>query len=164
MSLITIPVIENSIDNSNFVECNCCMENKNIKDIVTCCKNHNICKSCMKKMNRTDCLICNPLQKNIKINNIRENLSLYNCLSIILNLLFSFIMSNIIIAFCILLLAYIGKVYIYIYFKINSSADNSWFGWDKFNYILGETILGFFGSLIIGGCFLNTINLFIHYF
>ena len=28
MSLITIPVIENSIYISNFIECNCCMENK----------------------------------------------------------------------------------------------------------------------------------------
>jgi len=163
MSIIITPNIENFTNISDIKECNCCMENINIKDIITCSKNHNICKSCMIKTNRDDCFICNPLEKNNKSEDRHIILSL-DCFIIFVKLLFSIIMSNIIVACCFLSFTYIGKVYIYIYFKINSTADNSWFGWDKFNYILGETILGFFGSLIIGSFIINIVNYLIKFF
>ena len=42
---------------SKIVECNCCTE---IKECDTCQYNHNTCNDCKKKMDKTECLFCNP--------------------------------------------------------------------------------------------------------
>jgi hypothetical protein len=71
-------------------------------------------------------------------------------------LYFTLTMAKFVSAF--LLLVYLGKCYIWLYFTSNPDRDRSWFGWDKFNHILGEALLGLFGTCILVGCCIKDNN------
>lgn len=53
---------------------------------------------------------------------------------------------------CFMSLVYLGKVYIWIYFRVHPERDDSWFGWDNFRYMIGEMFCGLVVSMLIVGC------------
>ena len=150
-------------------ECQCCF--KDIQDKTSlhiCNKNHVICHECQQRMGRTDCLFCQPHtnlhnQSRIHIAPEFEVIQLPrrprrppsrppSCLEETLfgTVVLILYLARIVAIF--LGLAYLGKVFIYFYLWLNPETDYSWFGWDRFRYIIGEAFLGVAVLLILVGC------------
>lgn len=147
--------------------CLVCTEELTNKPYIQCSKNHVVCQSCQRKMGRSDCLFCNPcvqidVQNPLELEDTPHNRSSTSttpsrtemvrdfCLG-----LFDFLKRISYGCLSWIACVYLGKVYIAFYFWCNPDQDHEWFGWDKFRYMIGESILGLFVSLILASCCLS---------
>lgn len=151
-------------------ECQCCFKEK--QRVSVCSKQHVICKDCQQRLGRQDCLFCKPHIDNLHSIQIQvapnapnapnvqthtrasqPNLARNTLYCIRDTLIFMCYLARFVGAF--LILVYVGKLFICLYFLANPDRDDSWFAWDRFNYVLGEALVGLVVLGILGGCCLG---------